>query len=301
MIFSLDVRRARKGDCLLLHFGTRREPGLALIDGGPRGVYQAHLRPRLEEIRAARRLGRTEPLPVDLVMVSHIDDDHIQGLLDMTGELAAATAPPLVRVLALWHNSFDQMIGSDPAPLWASLASRFGAAALRDDPPEPSALGLDADGEAVRSTLAVLASIEQGHRLRLDAEKLGFTRNPEFDEELILARRTPAALHHGLALTVAGPMPAELRALKKQHDEWLKKRGADVREALAAYVDARSPTCRASWSWLSWKESACSSRGCTRGQDPERPGGDRAHRTGRRDAREHPQGAAPRQRQQSGR
>ena len=23
MIFSLDVRRARKGDCLLLHFGTQ--------------------------------------------------------------------------------------------------------------------------------------------------------------------------------------------------------------------------------------------------------------------------------------
>ena len=26
MIFSLDVRRARKGDCLLLHYGTDDEP-----------------------------------------------------------------------------------------------------------------------------------------------------------------------------------------------------------------------------------------------------------------------------------
>ena len=33
MIFSLDVRRARKGDCLLLHFGTPKEPGLVMIDG----------------------------------------------------------------------------------------------------------------------------------------------------------------------------------------------------------------------------------------------------------------------------
>ena len=32
-IFRLDVLRARKGDCLLLHYGTKTKPGLALIDG----------------------------------------------------------------------------------------------------------------------------------------------------------------------------------------------------------------------------------------------------------------------------
>ena len=33
MIFSLDVRQARKGDCLLLHTGTKKSPGLVMIDG----------------------------------------------------------------------------------------------------------------------------------------------------------------------------------------------------------------------------------------------------------------------------
>ena len=28
MIFSLDVRRARKGDCLLLHYGSDEDPRL---------------------------------------------------------------------------------------------------------------------------------------------------------------------------------------------------------------------------------------------------------------------------------
>lgn len=35
MLFSLDVLRARKGDCLMLHYGPEDDPRLILIDGGP--------------------------------------------------------------------------------------------------------------------------------------------------------------------------------------------------------------------------------------------------------------------------
>ena len=114
MIFSLDVRRARKGDCLLLHFGSKSEPGLALIDGGPKNVYLPHLKPRLLEIRKARGLDRQQPLPVDLLMVSHVDDDHIQGILDLTREMTSTNAAPLLRVLSFWHNSFDDIAGNKP-------------------------------------------------------------------------------------------------------------------------------------------------------------------------------------------
>ena len=65
MFFTLDVRRARKGDCLILHYGTEAKPGLALIDGGPSNVYKPHLKPRLAEIREARGLDPDATLPVD--------------------------------------------------------------------------------------------------------------------------------------------------------------------------------------------------------------------------------------------
>ena len=39
MIFSLDVRPARKGDCMLLHWGEPSDPRLMLIDGGPANVF----------------------------------------------------------------------------------------------------------------------------------------------------------------------------------------------------------------------------------------------------------------------
>ena len=84
MFFSLDVLRARKGDCLMLHFGSEDDPHLILIDGGPSDVYKPFLKPRLRKIHETRDLDEQEPLPVDVVMVSHVDDDHIKGILDLT-------------------------------------------------------------------------------------------------------------------------------------------------------------------------------------------------------------------------
>ncbi|MGZ8268912.1 MAG: hypothetical protein ACXWUU_15790, partial [Burkholderiales bacterium] len=222
MIFSLEVRRARKGDCLLLHFGSKTKPGLAIVDGGPSGVYAAHLRPRLIEIKNARRLDNQQPLPVDLLMVSHVDDDHIQGILDLTRELTSSMTAPLVEVMSFWHNSFDDIIGNSAEELTAAMAEQFGAAALSGGLPDDATLDLegDEDSEVVLASLKVLASIEQGHRLRADAEKLGFPRNPEFDEKLIRAGRKSLKVAEGLTFVVVGPMQRELEALQKKHDQW---------------------------------------------------------------------------------
>src|SRR6185436_9181491 len=108
MILSLEVRKAGTGDCLLLHFGTKTNPGLMMIDGGPATVYADFLRPRLVQIKAARKLDDGEPLGVDAVMVSHIDDDHINGILDFTHELVdakQARKPALAKIKNFWFNT----------------------------------------------------------------------------------------------------------------------------------------------------------------------------------------------------
>jgi hypothetical protein len=252
MRFSLDIRRARKGDCLLLHFGTAAKPGLIMIDGGPKNVYQPHLKPRLLELKTARGLGPQEPLPVDLLMVSHVDDDHIQGILDLTRELRAAgpNQAPLVRVAGLWHNSFDDIIGNTPKELTASVSAQFGAASLSGDLPPDASIDLGAraseeNKEIAEATLRVLASIEQGSRLRGDAEALGWQRNPFFGGKLILADKKPRPIRDGLSFTAAGPMVSELKALQKKHDAWLeeqkKKKKKTPESSLAAYVDKSVP------------------------------------------------------------
>jgi hypothetical protein len=254
MILSLEVRRARKGDCLLLHFGSNDDPGLILIDGGPKSVYKPHLKPRLEELRTARGLSSQDSLPVDLLMVSHVDDDHIHGILDLTKELVEAQQdqkPQLVRVLSFWHNSFDDIIDKKSKELTAAFRSQFGAAATSGELPADATIEVDDDSgelteEIVVDNLKVLASIEQGFRLRMDAERLDFPRNPEFDGKLIMATKDiePLDIGRGLMFTLAGPMKPELKALKEKHDEWLqelKAKGKSPSEALAAYIDKSVP------------------------------------------------------------
>jgi len=248
MIFSLDVLRARKGDCLLLHYGPPTEPGLVMIDGGPKDVYKPHLRPRLMEIRKGRRLDSQEPLLVDLLMVSHVDDDHIQGILDLTRELIVTKNHPCFRVLGFWHNSFDEIIGDDPKELTASIEAQFGSASLNGDLPADATVDAgQMEEETIVDNLKVLASIAQGFRLRTDAEGLGFDRNPEFGGKLILAGKKKHPMGQGLKFVVAGPMKPELQALQKKHDKWLKdqkkkkKKKEDGEAALAAYVDDSVP------------------------------------------------------------
>jgi hypothetical protein len=255
MPFSLEVLKAYQGDCFLLHFGSKDEPGLVLIDGGPDKVYHPSLKPRLRKIKEARGPAGEPSLSVDLLMVSHIDEDHIQGLLDLMKDEVKTIddqQPPLLNVLDLWHNSFDEIIDHSSNDLTASMKNQFGEAAVSGGGELPEDKKLEVEEacskhpEVVASSLKVLASIAQGFRLRLDAEKLGITRNMEFDGKLIQASQNGEAkdIAQGLKFTVVGPMAPELEELQQEHLKWLedlKKHGKPIPQALAAYIDESVP------------------------------------------------------------
>jgi len=252
VFFSLDVRRARKGDCFLLHFGQENEPGLVMIDGGPKDVYKPQLKPRIEQIRRARGLSEQEPLEVELLMISHIDDDHIQGILDMTREMIVtknSRQPQLVNILRFWHNSFDAIIGKKPQELTSAFKSQFGIAGLEGDLSDAKAAEVEEEASpelteqgVVADSLKVLSSVEQGYRLRNDSTNLGFPPNSEFEGKLLMAQEHGKRIEigQGLTFTVVGPMEPELQALYEKHNKWLEdlqKEKKSPPKVLAAYVD----------------------------------------------------------------
>jgi len=240
MPFSLEVLRARKGDCLIVHYGDDGDKRLMLIDGGPSGVYARHLRPRLEQLRHERVQDEQDPLAINVLMISHVDDDHIQGILELTRELRVqkeGRQTPFVKVGSLWHNSFDEIVGATPRQLTASV--QFGEAALSGR--------VDVESVDDFDVASVLASIPQGRRLREDAQFLRWKVNRELGGKLVMAGKGSKAveLDGGLAVTLIGPLQPELVALQKAHDKWLeeceKRARTKAESALAAFVDKSIP------------------------------------------------------------
>ncbi|HRI09847.1 MAG TPA: MBL fold metallo-hydrolase [Nannocystaceae bacterium] len=203
MILTIEALDASEGDCLLLHHGDPGAPALVLVDGGPARTYNRALLPRLRQLRAARGDDR-EPLPIGLAVLSHIDDDHVAGLVKLFEALADAQAehqPAIAAIAELWHNSFDDVIGNDQVDA---------AIAFLESRPV-----VDPHGK--------LAGTRQGRELTDLARRLRIALNAQFKR--LVARPDDAAIvvdHGELRLTVLGPTEAELRAYQSHWDRDLK-------------------------------------------------------------------------------
>ncbi len=213
---------AFKGDCFLIHAGTAAKPVLILVDGGPGRTYQDHLRPRLMELRDERGLDPFTPLVIDLVIVSHVDDDHINGILGLFREIRQAVLandPPLFEVHGLWHNSFDEIIGNNQI---TTEAAQFGAASF-------APMTAEADGQEQFDAGLILQSIAQGNELRdlANSVELNIPVNDGFGGLIKTANdKLTNRDVGGITFTVIGPRSDELAELQKEHDKWLKEQKA---------------------------------------------------------------------------
>jgi hypothetical protein len=207
-MFKLRVVQAEFGDCLILEFGTAQDPHYVLVDGGPDGIYQRHLGPEL------RRIGQ-DGGALDLVVLSHVDNDHTVGLLDLLGELEEQrgnNAPATIAASALWHNSFSRTIGSGTniEPRLRSMLAAAGAAA-----------------QVMSATDAAVAGIGEGNSLRRKALTLGFELNAAFPGDLISVDDAPAPVTlANLSVRVVGPTRANLDELRREWEEWLDEHEA---------------------------------------------------------------------------
>lgn len=203
-LLTLEALDANDGDCLLLHHGTAARPAHILIDGGRRAVLATALAPRLDELRRHHHLGPTDTLPIELAVLSHVDADHVEGLLALTTRLvdAKASHEPLPwQVSELWLNDFDDVVRNHEA-------ARIQAHAQRAAP----------------EVQAVAASVAQGRTLRAHASTLAIDVNAEFESGLV-ARPDDAPLElawDDLTITVLAPSASEMKAYEREWDRALK-------------------------------------------------------------------------------
>lgn len=226
----LSVLPADKGDCLLL---TSKDGRNMLIDGGMRSSYKRFVAPVMGQI--ADRRGK-----LDVVCVSHIDSDHISGVLQLFDDMVAwrvhdfqrrngnpehrppaSPRPPEVGVI--WHNAFHEQLGKNTGPVEEMLAASAAVLSGADDP-EPRGLA------EVSADLATSVGEGIGLSRRIGDKQLKIPLNPEFGGSLMLVRKNAPTIQLGsMKVSVLAPFKADLEKLRQEWNEWLRTRQVQLK------------------------------------------------------------------------
>lgn len=116
-MFRLEMLPAAHGDCLWIEYGSGHTVHRILIDGGPAHTYPA-LRERILHLPADERR-------FELLVITHIDADHIEGVVRLLRESEALNCT----FERIWFNGRDQLNQvPDPAgqPLGALQGEMLG-------------------------------------------------------------------------------------------------------------------------------------------------------------------------------
>lgn len=235
MLFTLEALHAKHGDSLLLHYGKPKSPKLIVIDGGPAGVYKNFLRKRLDELKENR--SKNAPLSIRMLMVSHLDDDHINGVLAFLNDLVRnqedGEEVPF-DIATLWHNSFDDIVGNESQEMVKALSA---AVKTSPDGAVSSSVPLSRPGAAL------VASVTQGRDVRNNAKVLALSVNDPFGG-LVAAPgkgKKTITIGNGLKFTVLGPVSDRVEELQIEWNAVLKKKGLATdkngESIAAAYLD----------------------------------------------------------------
>jgi hypothetical protein len=236
---NLTVFQSNEGDCLLLT-GADRKRTRMLIDGGMNPAYRDHVAATLSALKK-----------LDVVYVTHIDSDHISGVLQMMDDLvewrvfdfkskkdsnAKLKQPDFPRppeILNIWHNAFHEQLGDNSGEIENMLAAN--AVILSAEPGRESLSNAE---QQIRQGLvevhqSLITSQKQAIELthRVGAQQLNIAVNQPAKHKLMLVRegKTPIKLG-GMSVFIIAPFKEDLDKLRKEWDDWLTKNRDRVRD-----------------------------------------------------------------------
>jgi len=238
----LTVFQSSEGDCLLLTGADRKR---MLIDGGMNPSYREHV---AETLSALKKL--------DLVYVSHIDADHISGILRMVDDLVewrvhdfetkkdggkkkdkkppAFPRPP--EIAHIWHNAFHEQVGENAGEIENMLAANAVILSANANTAGISAAKQEISNAVVRVHQNLITSQAQALELarRVGAKQLNIPVNQlelnkplkkPAERKLLLVRektKTPIKLG-GMSIYIIGPFERDLKKLRDEWNTWLRK------------------------------------------------------------------------------
>lgn len=225
---KLQIFQSAQGDCLLLEGKDKK---LVLCDGGMRSSIKSHVRDELTKLRTKGR-------ELEFVYVSHIDSDHISGVLQLLEDEVEwrvfeyqsslpngnpkrpkVPRPPVIK--GLLHNAFRDQIGinttTDVVDLLAAAVPSFIATANFDL--VDAALALQEIAVSIPEAISV-SRLTAPDALDIPVNRIPGSSGPA---KLLFFRNTVQSFKvGGMRFTIVGPGEQELTDLKTGWVNWLR-------------------------------------------------------------------------------
>ena len=230
---KLTIFQSDKGDSVLL---TGDDGRRMLVDGGMRDSFTRHVSPTLNHLHAQG--GK-----LDVVYVSHIDEDHISGVLQLMDDLVEwrvhefhlsngnadhpepeSLRPPEVK--AIWHNAFHEQVGKNAGEIKDMLAATATVLSGADTKVVKALAEFHSD---------LATSTAQAIQLsrRVGPKQLNIDLNPAFQGKLMLVDGHKAIKLGGMSLFVIGPFDIDLKNLRDEWNTWLKEHQTQLKKISA--------------------------------------------------------------------
>jgi beta-lactamase superfamily II metal-dependent hydrolase len=229
------VFQSDKGDCLVLESGKTR----VMIDGGMKESFRDHVRESLSKMGT-----------IDVLYVSHIDRDHVFGLLQLTEDMIdwrvfrhledtgspkakkpAFPEPPEIK--QIWHNAFHETMKDNAGEIADMLAA---TATVLGSSSNPRLMSLAAGYQNLANSVGDGIELSRN----ISASLLDVPLNKPANGKLMMVGRPSTVKVGGLKFFTLGPTATDLRELRKEWNAWLganKKELARIRKRAARDED----------------------------------------------------------------
>lgn len=204
-MFNLHVFQAHHGDCLIVEYGEADKPKYMLVDGGPERTYRERLRHELLKIRD--KGGKLERL-----VVSHVCNDHINGLVELFLDLRdqhIKKARKTIDIKSIWFNQFSHTVGKGE-----NFAGRLNG--LLKGP---------LDSFSRNTVNEMNYSVARADGLINIFKPFKIPINPETGSGIVSVENLPHAIgNDNLSIQVIGPDDYTIKKLRKEWLEWIEKK-----------------------------------------------------------------------------
>jgi hypothetical protein len=219
---------AKDGDCLLIRGA---QDTVILVDGGRGDAFKKNAYSRL----SPDELGTD----IDLVYVSHIDNDHLSGILELVKAKVAwdvfdfheGDEDSLVRrpefgraapIRQIWHNGFAELVNDQDGTIERALDLATRTLSLS----EPD---YELFERYENLATGVKDTIELNYRLRFGGME-GIVNAPSTREDKLMVLSAANETHRvgEFDVRILGPTVKELEALRSFWNEWLEDNDLDV-------------------------------------------------------------------------